>query len=145
MMNFLLLRPVFAGLVVLLALFSTPAFADLRIVIDKSEQLMRVYDGDDRIYSWAVSTGQRLSWTPNGTFHVQWLHADHYSSRYNGAPMPWSIFFNGNIAIHGTGATRQLGSRASHGCVRLSVDHAQTLYRLVQQVGTRNVTIVVKS
>ncbi|MCX7900356.1 MAG: L,D-transpeptidase, partial [Methylocystis sp.] len=48
---------------------------------------------------------------------------------------PYSIFFRGGYAIHGTYATAQLGTPASHGCVRLSPAHAKMLYEMVQREG----------
>jgi hypothetical protein len=59
----------------------------------------------------------------------------HYSRKYHMSPMPYSIFFRGGYAIHGTYATGALGSPASHGCVRLSPGNAATLYHLVQSEG----------
>ena len=41
------------------------------------------------------------------------------SRKYGMAPMPYSIFFDGNYAIHGTVKVAQLGRPASKGCVRL--------------------------
>ena len=43
--------------------------------------------------------------------------------------------FYGGYAIHGTGAIRQLGRPASHGCVRLHPANARALYRLVGSYG----------
>lgn len=59
----------------------------------------------------------------------------HYSRKYHNSPMPYSIFFRGGYAIHGTGAVSQLGRPASHGCIRLAPANAATLYSLVQQQG----------
>ena len=42
-----------------------------------------------------------------------------YSRKYDMSPMPYSVFFRGGYAIHGTGYVKQLGRPASHGCVRL--------------------------
>ena len=50
-----------------------------------------------------------------------------HSAKYGNAPMPHSIFFYGQYAIHGTDAVSSLGHPASHGCIRLSPDHAATL------------------
>ena len=65
-------------------------------------------DGVHR-YTWAVSTG--VDGTPSGTFRPQSLSRNHRSSLYGNAPMPYSIFYNGNFAIHGTTAVSQLGGR----------------------------------
>jgi lipoprotein-anchoring transpeptidase ErfK/SrfK len=49
--------------------------------------------------------------------------------------MPYSIFYSGNYAIHGTPHVGQLGGRASKGCIRLHPSNAAILFSLVQQQG----------
>lgn len=97
---------------------------------------MRVtVDGKLR-YSWAVSTGRAHYETPTGTFRPLYLARKHYSKEWDGAPMPHSIFFTDRgHAIHASNATRSLGRRASHGCVRLAPSKAATLFALVQAEG----------
>ncbi len=70
----------------------------------------------------------------------------HYSSLYNNAPMPNTVFFNGNIALHGTSAANEalLGKPASHGCVRLSRANSRIVFNLVRENGKPNVVICVK-
>ena len=60
-----------------------------------------------------------------------------HSAKYNNAPMPHSIFFYGQYAIHGTNAVGALGSPASHGCIRLSPAHAAMLFAMVQAQGAQ--------
>jgi lipoprotein-anchoring transpeptidase ErfK/SrfK len=117
-----------------------PARADIVVQVDKSSQRMSVIvDGDHR-YTWAVSTG--VHGTPSGTFRPQSLSRNHRSTIYGGAPMPYSIFYSGNYAIHGTTHVRQLGGRASKGCVRLHPSNAAVLYSLVQgQMGSTRIQI----
>jgi lipoprotein-anchoring transpeptidase ErfK/SrfK len=57
--------------------------------------------------------------------------------------MPYSIFFKGGYAIHGTYSVKQLGRPASHGCVRLHPDNAAALFGLVKQAGMSNTRIIV--
>jgi hypothetical protein len=66
-----------------------------------------------------------------------------YSTIYDNAPMPYSIFFHGGYAIHGSYEIRRLGGPASHGCVRLHPANAATLFALVQRHGTGSTRIVV--
>jgi lipoprotein-anchoring transpeptidase ErfK/SrfK len=67
----------------------------------------------------------------------------HYSSLYNYSPMPYSIFFLGGYAVHGTNEVRSLGRPASHGCIRLMTGNARALFQLVQRHGMRNSTITI--
>ena len=71
---------------------------------------------------------------------MQRMDADHFSDEYDQAPMPYAIFFSRGLAIHGT-TQAGLGRPASHGCVRLSVDHARELYEWVEQYGAGAIDI----
>lgn len=71
------------------------------------------------------------------------MHKMWHSRKYNMSPMPYSIFYHGGYAIHGTNAVSKLGSPASHGCVRLHTTNAKRLYALVKKIGPGNTRIVV--
>lgn len=77
-------------------------------------------------------------------FAPDFIETMHYSSLYNKAPMPNSVFFNGNIAIHGTEAEHLLGKPASHGCIRLSKADAKTLFEAVKANGKAKTSICVE-
>ena len=114
--------------------------AEIVIRIDKSTQRMSVIvDGDHR-YTWPVSTG--IGGTPSGNYRPQSLDRHHRSHLYGGAPMPHSIFYSGNFAIHGTTYISRLGTRASHGCIRLHPSNAAVLFGMVQnQMGSTRIQI----
>jgi lipoprotein-anchoring transpeptidase ErfK/SrfK len=123
----------------------SPAHADVVAHISLSEQKMTVVvDGVER-HSWPVSTARRGKVTPVGSYKPQTLVRMHYSTLYNNAPMPWSIFFHGNYAIHGTTEVRRLGRPASAGCVRLHPENAKALFSLVRERGMENVRIVLET
>jgi hypothetical protein len=115
---------------------ASPAQALVRIHIDLSGQRMQV-DSDRGSYSWPISTAASGYVTPRGSFAPTSLQRMHYSRKYHMSPMPYSIFFLGGYAIHGTYATAYLGRPASHGCVRLSTEHAATLFHMVQAEGAQ--------
>lgn len=119
-------------LLIAMMLLSTPAVAQTDITISKSKQMMQV-DTDEGSYQWPVSTARKGYHTPTGTFHVQAMEKMHYSKLYNNSPMPSSIFFNGNIAIHGTPHISGLGTPKSHGCVRIHPANASKLYDIVSR------------
>ena len=123
--------------------FGQTAHADLLINIDKSAQRMIVTVNGAQLYDWPVSTGGSGYDTPSGTFKPFRMEIDHYSDEWDDAPMPYSIFFTQiGHAIHGTYAQRNLGHAVSHGCVRLSVKNAATLWKLVKQEKMANTTVV---
>jgi lipoprotein-anchoring transpeptidase ErfK/SrfK len=76
------------------------------------------------VLSAPITTGRPGERTSPGTFHVTWKDADHRSSEFDDAPMPWSVFFDGGIAFH-TGSL----SRQSAGCVHLPDSAARTFFR----------------
>ncbi len=127
--------------VVFLALFAGQASAlsiemkppSLVAKVDISTQTMRVYENGLRIHTWKVSTGRRGYTTPPGSFKPYRMHKMWRSRKYDNAPMPYSVFYHGGFAIHGTKAVSRLGRPASHGCVRLSTPNAKTFYQLVRK------------
>lgn len=121
-----------------------PASAGILARIDLSSQTMRVYEDGHLAYSWPVSTARKGYRTPVGSFRPTRLHRIWYSRKYDNAPMPYSIFFHGGYAIHGTDAVRSLGRPASHGCVRLHPSNARRLYQLVKAHGSENTRIIIQ-
>lgn len=139
---------IIAGIAVALALVAgAPAVsqaATLVARVDISTQTMTVIHRGQVKYRWPVSTARKGKVTPAGAWTAKWLSRNHRSSRYNNAPMPYSIFYNGNYAVHGTNQVSRLGRPASAGCIRLHTQNAAVLYRLAQREGLKNTRIVVQ-
>ena len=121
------------------------AAAPLVAKVDISSQTMTVIQNGKVAYRWPVSTARSGKYTPRGTWSGKWLSRNHKSSLYNNAPMPYSIFFSGNYAIHGTNQISRLGRPASAGCVRLHPEHAAVLFRMTQSVGPKNLRVVIQN
>ena len=132
--------------VALLGLSSMPALAlKLNIVVDKISQHMYVSVDGVKTYDWLVSTGGPGYDTPTGTYNIFRLEKDHFSKEWDNAPMPNSMFFTQfGHAIHGSSHIARLGTRASHGCVRLAPENAAILFDLVQKAGYKNSVVVIK-
>ena len=124
--------------------FASAARADIQINIDKSTQHMTVaVDGSQR-YDWPVSTGRPGYDTPTGEFKPNRMDADHFSQEWDNAPMPHAIFIDlKGHAIHGFFDVKHLGLPVSHGCIRLSPDHAATLFDLVKKEGMANTKVAI--
>lgn len=114
------------------------------IRVDVSDQEMTVMQGGRRLFSWPVSTGGNGYVTPTGTYQPQWFSRDHRSRKYDNAPMPFAIFYDGGYAIHATFSTGMLGRPASHGCVRLHPDNARALYEMVYAQGKDDTYVVIQ-
>lgn len=123
---------------------ASAAFANIDIAIDKNAQQMAVaVDGAQR-YTWPVSTGRPGYDTPNGTFKVNRMDADHFSQEWDNAPMPHTMFFDlRGHAIHGFFDVKHLGLAVSHGCVRLAPANATVLFNLVKAEGMANTSVTI--
>lgn len=121
------------------------ASADVLVNVDKTTQRMEVsVDGQPR-YSWPVSTGVASYDTPSGAYRPFRMERTHFSKEWDDAPMPFAMFFTTQgHAIHGTNHVRSLGRAASHGCVRLSVRNAATLFNLVKSQGMGRTRVVIE-
>ena len=118
------------------------AEASIVVTVDKSAQRLSVaIDGSQR-YQWPVSTARRGYSTPNGSYRPERLARKWFSRKYDWSPMPYSIFFDGGYAIHGSYEIAHLGRPASHGCIRLRPQNAAILFALVKE-HMRETTILV--
>ena len=132
-------------LAALVAVLFVPAAQAATVVarVDKSSQTMTVYHYGKVIGQWPVSTARAGKVTPSGTWTAKSMKRYHRSSRYNNAPMPYSIFYSGHFAIHGTNQLKRLGRPASAGCIRLHPGNAAKLFSLVQSEGLGNMKVIV--
>lgn len=111
------------------------AAALVRVEVDLGGQTMRVAADSGASYQWPISSGRPGHATPRGDFRATALYPIVYSFKYGNEPMPYSIFFRGQYAIHGTYEVSLLGRPASHGCIRLAPEAAATLFALVAREG----------
>ncbi|MBK5570042.1 L,D-transpeptidase [Ensifer sp. 2YAB10] len=117
--------------------------ANLIADISLSSQTMTVTQNGIVMYRWKVSTARKGYVTPRGNWQAKWLSRYHRSSKYDDAPMPYAVFFNGGYAIHATYDIKRLGRPASHGCVRLHPNNAAEFFALAQEYGLANTRIVI--
>lgn len=110
-------------------------------------QTLTVYENGIETFKTKISTGREkqekaksgrvyFSTTPKGYFRPTKIYKDYLSYTWN-APMPNSIFIIGGIALHATGEShyKELGTRASGGCVRLQLPHSKMLREKVMDTG----------
>ena len=93
-----------ASLTLLLMQFHLPsAFAaNLIAKVSLSSQTMTVSQNGFVLYRWKVSTARKGYVTPQGSWSAKWLSKNHRSRKYDDAPMPYAVFFNGGYAVHAT-------------------------------------------
>jgi lipoprotein-anchoring transpeptidase ErfK/SrfK len=117
-------------------------------------QTLKVFQEGIEVFETKVSTGTEtrvtstsgksyVTTTPLGNYRPTKVYKDYLSYTWN-APMPHAVFFIGGIAIHATGKSNysKLGSRASGGCVRVTLEDSEYLYNLV--LGTGLPTYVIR-
>lgn len=121
--------------------------------IIKSTQSMYLYLDAELIDSFMVSTGlgkyrtPDMSLRPSGPMFRKYTSKKYPEGNYRGmGNMPFAVFIRGGYAIHGTttGNFAKLGTRASHGCIRLLPVNAKLFYELVKKIGIDNTWVSIK-
>ena len=108
------------------------------VVVDRSEQMLYAYDGDDLFLQTAISTGLDITPTPRGAFTVYRKTPTRYmqgplpgiSKQFYDLPgVPWNLYFtqDGGV-IHGAYWHNSFGRKWSNGCVNVPLDKAEELY-----------------
>ena len=91
-----------AALLIGMGLATASQAATLVAKVSIADQKMVVYKNGFEKYSWPVSTARRGYYTPVGNYTAKWASKNHRSKKYDNAPMPFAIFFNGGYAVHAT-------------------------------------------
>lgn len=96
------------------------------MIVNLSVQRALLFRNGVPIGATTVSTGKAGHDTPTGVFTILQKHVEHYSSKYDNAPMPYMqrLTWQG-VALH---AGKLPGYPASHGCIRLPAGFAKLLY-----------------
>lgn len=96
------------------------------LIVNVSTQRALLFRNGVPIGATTVSTGKAGHNTPTGVFTVLQKQVEHYSSKYDNAPMPYMQRLTwGGVALH---AGHLPGYPASHGCIRLPAGFAKLLY-----------------
>jgi len=106
----------------------TPCTKDTRACVDlASKRAWLIDDGVVVRGPVKISSGGPGRETPRGEFRVEWKDTNHRSTEFDGAKMPFAVFFaEGGIAFH----EGSLGN-PSAGCVRLGHDDAVGFYNFL--------------
>jgi lipoprotein-anchoring transpeptidase ErfK/SrfK len=112
--------------------FATAAVSR-RIEVDLSEQTTYLYENEQVIRTYAISSGLEDSLTQTGSFRVFAHVSMQDMGCFEGAPyctedVPWVMYFNGDQAFHGAYWHNNFGNPMSHGCINMPVDVAKFVY-----------------
>ena len=96
------------------------------MIVNLSTQRALLFRNGVPIGATTISTGKSGHDTPTGVFTILQKEIEHYSSKYDDAPMPYMqrLTWQG-VALH---AGKLPGYPASHGCIRLPGGFAKLLY-----------------
>jgi len=121
--------------------------------IIKSKQKLYLYIQGALMDSFLVSTGIKkyetpdLNVKPRGPLLMKYNSKKFPGGNYKGmGNMPYAVFVRGGYAVHGTtpGNFSKLGTKASHGCIRLHPDNARIFFELVKRIGLDNSWVTIK-
>lgn len=111
--------------------------SDRWIEIDLSRQRLIAWEGNQVVYAVIVSTGKASTPTRLGTFAVQTKYevARMRGPGYDVPDVPYTMYYDGGMAIHGAYWHNRFGTPVSHGCTNVAVNHAKWLFEWAS-VGT---------
>jgi hypothetical protein len=105
------------------------------VSVDLYEQVLIAYEGTSPVFSTLVSSGMADWPTNEGSFNVYLRKERTTMSGADGLPdfylleeVPWTMYFDHDIALHGTYWHDGFGYRHSHGCVNMSIMDAHWVY-----------------
>ena len=114
----------------------SPERTDKKIVVNVTQQEMTCFEGDTPVFSSRTATGYAPHYTPRGQYevlrksHTSYMiggvGADHYD--LPGVAFP-TYFTWSAIAVHGTYWHNDYGRPRSHGCVNVTDDAAEFVFR----------------
>jgi lipoprotein-anchoring transpeptidase ErfK/SrfK len=106
------------------------------IDVDLSEQILVAYEGDRPVFVTTVSTGREGHDTPLGLFQIKSKHVsttmddlDAGEESYLIEDVPWTMYFEGNYAMHAAFWHSGFGRVRSHGCVNLAPADARWVFQ----------------
>ncbi len=108
---------------------------DKWVSINLFEQVLTAYEGDTPVFATLISSGLPDFQTNVGTFQV-WNRvpttpmsgAMGQPDAYSLPAVPYAMFFDGDISLHGTYWHDGFGFKHSHGCVNMTITDAHWLY-----------------
>lgn len=101
------------------------------IWIDQPRQTGIAYEKGQKLFSFAIMSGDDETPTPPGAYVVRVKDANYYSRHYK-QPMPYSIFFDfkGKRAIHEgeVADPQEMSMWATHGCIHVEPPYIKRLF-----------------
>ncbi|TAL39561.1 MAG: LysM peptidoglycan-binding domain-containing protein [Alphaproteobacteria bacterium] len=143
-------KPAKGAVLVIPALHALPPVRE-GLVIDLRRLRLFYFDGTDRVYTFPIGTGKDGWQTPQGVTKIvrkkkapSWTPPD--SIRAEDPTLPavvppgpdnplgqYALYLGwSGYAMHGTNRPSSIGTRASHGCIRLYPEDIKVLFEIVE-------------
>lgn len=104
--------------------------------IDLFEQVLVAYEDTQPVFATLIASGLADWPTNEGLFHIYIRYNRTLMSGAYGKPdfyylqeVPWTMYFDNDIALHGAYWHDGFGYRHSHGCVNMSIMDAYLMYQ----------------
>jgi len=118
------------------------------VAVDLYEQVLTAYEGDQMIYATMISSGLTQWQTNVGTFKVwQRMQLTAMSGAmgqpdfYSLPSVPYVMYFDKDISLHGTYWHDGYGYKRSHGCVNMSISDARWVFNWSADVSNMTVHV----
>jgi lipoprotein-anchoring transpeptidase ErfK/SrfK len=104
--------------------------AEKWIEVNVTTQRVTAWEGDQAVMSFVASTGLPGTPTVLGQYHIYWKLESTLMTGYNYylPEVPYTMYFYGGYALHGTYWHSNFGQPMSHGCVNLKTEEAKQLF-----------------
>ncbi|MEM9214921.1 MAG: L,D-transpeptidase [Cyanobacteria bacterium P01_F01_bin.150] len=103
--------------------------------VDLSKQRLIAWEGNTQVYAVVISAGTEFDPTLPGSFTIQSKHESarmrgegYDGSTYDIADVPFTMYYDGNYAIHGAYWHENFGTPVSRGCINVAVNHAEWFF-----------------
>ncbi len=112
------------------------------IEINLTTQRLIAWEGKTPVYAIIISTGKDSTPTRPGSFTIQSKHriTRMQGPDYDVPDVPFAMYYDGGMAIHGAYWHNKFGTPVSHGCTNVAVNHAEWLFNWAS-VGTPVIVI----
>lgn len=114
---------------------ANPGISGRWVAVDIYEQNLVAYEGDTMVFATLVATGLPGNDTREGVFEVWAKNSNKPMDGRSGGfgdyrleNVPYAMYFDQDISLHGTYWHNGFGYRQSRGCVNLSISDARWLY-----------------
>jgi hypothetical protein len=127
---------------------ANPGIAGKWVSVNLYEQVLTAYEGDKLLFATLVSSGLPQWQTNTGAFKVWSKYRTTPMSGAMGEPdfyslpaVPYVMYFDNEISLHGTYWHDGFGFKRSHGCVNMSISDARWVYNWMGD-GELNVVVI---